>query len=193
MRTLGKLWKRSTWPQRYFGIGCSAMLVLCGCMAALTAIFPSSPSTETPSATREILATRTILATEAATATRRPTSTTRPSATTPPTATTRPTETRPAPTQTPAPTFAVIEFRSPVPVNGDARVVIETAPGATCFLSYRTPAGTQSEADGLGATTAGADGRCAWTWQIGRGTTPGQGRVSISVGKYTQTLVIEIR
>lgn len=107
-------------------------------------------------------------------------------------ATSTPVATQPPP-PTAAPAFTVIEFRSPVPVNGQARVVVQSTPGAQCFLSYYTPSGNVSKADGLGAKTADGNGICAWEWKIGSQTNPGTGSVVIQVGGITQQLPIVIQ
>lgn len=171
-------------------IGC------CACLATLTAIFPSNRAATEPTDSQVVRPTQALATAPPATDTALPPPTAPPT-TIPPTATAvPPTATHtpvPPPTATTGPTFTVVDFRSPVPVNGDAHVVIQTQAGATCFIFYRTPSGTASEADGLGPVTADANGVCTWTWQIGRGTNPGQGRVTISVGEYSQTLSIDIQ
>lgn len=98
-----------------------------------------------------------------------------------------------APTQAPVPALTVVEFRSPVPAGGNARVVIQTSPGAACYLTYYTPSGKVSEATGLGAATADGNGICAWEWKIGSQTNPGQGTVVIQAGDVVQRLPIEIQ
>lgn len=153
-------------------------------------ITPTTTATSSPTATATRTSTVTVTPTQTATA--GPSPTPRPTRTPLPPTPTR-TRTRPPATNTrPAPAFTLVEFRDRVPVNGDARVVIQTTAGARCFITYRTPSGNVSEARGLEAQTAGADGRCAWQWQIGRSTNPGQGSVSISVAGYSQTYPIVI-
>lgn len=175
------------------------IFLCCGCLVVVTTLFPSAPRTPTatPTATAARLATLALSTdtpppTEAPTKTPLPTLPPTMAPTTPPTL--APTETpRPTAAATRAPTFTVIEFRSPVPVNGTARLVIRTTAGANCFINYRTPAGTVSDAQGLENKTADADGLCAWEWQIGQRTTAGTGTVIVSVNNYTESLPIVIQ
>jgi hypothetical protein len=64
---------------------------------------------------------------------------------------------------------------------------------ASCFLSYTTPSGTDSEAAGLGETTADIKGVCSWTWKIGSKTKLGEGRLVITANDSTQFLSIVIQ
>ena len=89
--------------------------------------------------------------------------------------------------------YEIIEFTTPVRVGGTARVVIRTTPGATCLLSYKTPAGTQSTASGIGTKTADSKGNCTWKWKIGTGTKPGIGYVYIAVDGVGQNHQITIK
>ena len=112
---------------------------------------------------------------------------------------TQPPETVPIPTialptntQPPAPAFTLLTITSPVQVGGNATVEIQTTPGVSCHLRYITPIGNESEAEGLGYTTADANGICSWTWKIGSSTKPGTGSVVIRVNEFTQSFDIEI-
>lgn len=72
-----------------------------------------------------------------------------------------------------------------VSVNGaqpgdTASLVVRAPPGATCSISYTTPAGTRSTARGLIPKTASANGQVSWNWVIGSSTRPGTGRVEVS-------------
>lgn len=96
-----------------------------------------------------------------------------------------------APGEAAGTSFTVIELQDSYP-HGNARVIVETDPGTACILRYSTPAGTPSEAEGLGEQTAGDDGRITWEWLIGPSTRPGVGSVTISCGDTTETHDITI-
>ena len=103
---------------------------------------------------------------------------------------------QPAPTKPPSTSdYKIIEFTKTVKKGGNAKVVIEVAsgPGTTCFLSYVTPAGTNSSAQGLGTKTADAKSRCSWKWKIGPSTKPGTGAVYITVGGVQRYYPITIK
>lgn len=144
------------------------------------------------------------LQTRAAESTPRPTNTPRSTNTPrPPTNTPAPTSTRMPPTETPAPPAPAASptstpmSQAPTPVasqpagsvtiirvvgavpGSNATVEAQAPAGAQCSISYRTPAGTVSEAQELVPRVAGADGRASWTWRIGPGTRTGQGRVTV--------------
>lgn len=86
----------------------------------------------------------------------------------------------------PAPTPAAAQPASSVTIirvvgailGSNATVEVRAPAGAQCSISYRTPAGTVSEAQELAPRVAGVDGRASWTWRIGPGTRTGQGRVT---------------
>jgi hypothetical protein len=59
-------------------------------------------------------------------------------------------------------------------------------------LSYITPAGTISETDGLGLTTADSDGICSWIWKIGEAKKKGAGRVIVTINGVSETHFIEV-
>jgi hypothetical protein len=114
----------------------------------------------------------------------------------PPAATQAPTiaPTLPAPSATSAPAgITLVSLTSPVSAGQDASLVIQTTAGANCFLSYTTPSGTQSQAQGLGAATANAEGRCGWTWRIGSSTNPGTGKLFVSANGANTTYDIVIQ
>lgn len=103
-----------------------------------------------------------------------------------------PLPTAPLPTQPPA-GITLISLTSPVAAGANANLVIQTAPGVSCFLTYTTPSGNRSEAQGLGATTADGNGLCGWTWRIGSSTNPGTGRLSVSAGTANASFEIIIQ
>jgi endonuclease YncB( thermonuclease family) len=102
----------------------------------------------------------------------------------------------PTPTNLPeerdGPGFQLLHLSSPVKVGESASASIRTMPGADCTLAYRTPAGTQSQARGLGNKVADLDGICRWTWTIGSSTRPGVGSVMIRAGGQSETYPITI-
>jgi hypothetical protein len=116
----------------------------------------------------------------------------RPSKTPLPTNTPQPTDI-PVPTvQPPASGFIVISIPDVAYVGDDAHVEIRTRPGSACSISYTTPSGTISTADGLDNKTADQDGYCSWSWTIGSNTKPGTGTITITAGGKTQTYPIKI-
>lgn len=115
------------------------------------------------------------------------------------TATQPPTETAiPAPTIQPATETQItgiqlVSLSETVYAGGDANLSILTTPGLACHISYTTPSGNLSEADGLGTTIADNNGRCGWVWRIGFNTAPGTGSVLVTAGEYSQTWEIMIK
>lgn len=104
-----------------------------------------------------------------------------------------PTETEP-PQATPAPSgFTLTQLTSPVSKGGNATATIQTVPGASCTITYVTPSGNVSQAQGLGPQTANGNGVCSWTWKISSNTNPGTGTVTITANGVTQSLPIEIQ
>jgi hypothetical protein len=81
----------------------------------------------------------------------------------------------------PAPAgITLLSLTTPISPGQNATLVVQVGAGATCFLSYVTPAGTDSTAKGLGNTVADGNGHCAWTWKIGSSTRSGTGQLSVS-------------
>lgn len=83
----------------------------------------------------------------------------------------------PAPVQTGGVEFITVRGAAPW---GTAFVEVLTAPGATCSIGYVTPAGTQSQAQGLVVRTADGSGYVSWSWSIGSRTRPGTGSVTVT-------------
>lgn len=98
----------------------------------------------------------------------------------------------PSPTPAGAQEFTVVSLASPVEPGSYATLTIQTQAGASCSLSYTTPAGTKSQAKGLGATVASSSGLCSWRWIIGSSTRPGTGTLKVTAGGYTKNLAIVI-
>ena len=76
--------------------------------------------------------------------------------------------------------------------GGTASVSVQTAPGASCSIVYRTPAGTKSTAAGLGGQTADSTGAASWSWKIGSSTKPGNGTVTVTCGGASASSPITI-
>ena len=76
--------------------------------------------------------------------------------------------------------------------GGSALVSVQTTPGASCSIAYRTPAGTKSTAAGLGAKTADSTGAVSWSWKIGSSTKPGTGTVTVTCGGASASSPITI-
>lgn len=104
----------------------------------------------------------------------------------------------PAPTSPPVQQQATpssgVTFVSVVggPPNGTASVSVKTSPGASCSISYTTPAGTASKAQGLVPATANGDGIARWSWKIGSSTRPGAGTVTVSCAGVSASAPIRI-
>ncbi len=96
-------------------------------------------------------------------------------------------------TATSATSFRILKFTKIVKRGANAKVSIKTTPKATCFLSYRTPHGTQSVARGLGKKIANGSGVCTWKWKISPGTIPGTGYVYIAVNGVGSNYPIAIK
>jgi hypothetical protein len=78
------------------------------------------------------------------------------------------------------------------PPGGTAYVLAKTNAGVTCSITYLTPAGTISQAQGLENKAADGNGEVAWSWKIGTNTRPGTGSVDVSCGGATATAGITI-
>ncbi len=89
----------------------------------------------------------------------------------------------------------IVYVTSPVEVGRHATVTVKTVAGTSCNIQYITPGGSESSSQELVEKDAGTNGICAWCWQIGTNTTPGEGLVTVTVGernKKTYRGVIEI-
>lgn len=203
---LWPLWRRMAWPRRWqigaaVGTGFVWLAVIIAVSAATgteeeTARVAASP-TPTASLTAAVVAatgTPTSTSMPRATATPTMTPTVSPTATSTPAAT--PTLTpraTPSPTPPPSVTVQILSITSPVPAGGIASLVAQAAPGMSCSISYVTPAGTTSQAEGLDSKTAGADGRVSWEWRIGPSTRAGTGTVTVRCGSATDRASIVIQ
>jgi len=76
--------------------------------------------------------------------------------------------------------------------GGTASVSAKAPPGANCTITYTTPAGTPSTAQGLVPKTADSAGNVSWTWSIGPSTRPGTGTVAITCNSVTARTSITI-
>lgn len=100
----------------------------------------------------------------------------------------------PPPESVPPASTGGVTFTSVVggPPGGHASASVSTAPGANCTISYVTPAGTHSTAQGLIPKTADATGSVSWTWNIGGNTRPGTGTVTVTCGSVSASAAITI-
>lgn len=98
----------------------------------------------------------------------------------------------PTPTETSVVTIVEISRTETVKINGNASIKIQTLPNLQCKISYTTPLGNQSVAQGLGTVISDKDGYCSWTWLIGSNTEPGTGTITITVGNTTINFSIQI-
>lgn len=76
--------------------------------------------------------------------------------------------------------------------GGTATAVVQTTPGASCSIGYRTPAGTSSTAQGLSSRSADTNGTVSWTWNIGPSTRPGTGTVTVTCNGESTSSPIQI-
>ena len=100
-----------------------------------------------------------------------------------------------APVTTPPPSQQTgVTFVSVVggPPGGTASVTVQTSPGAQCSITYVTPAGTVSQAQGLEQKTADASGQVSWQWKIGSNTRPGTGTVTVTCNGVQASTSIQI-
>jgi hypothetical protein len=74
----------------------------------------------------------------------------------------------------PAATVAFTAVHGAAP-GRTAYASVHAPPSASCSLSYSTPAGNSSSAQGVGAITANSSGVATWSWKIGARTKPGVG------------------
>jgi len=100
----------------------------------------------------------------------------------------------PPPPAPPPPSASGVTFISVIGARpgGVASATVQTSAGALCSISYVTPAGTKSKAQGLTTTTAGADGTASWSWNIGSSTRPGTGTVMVTCGGASASAPIAI-
>ena len=87
------------------------------------------------------------------------------------------------------PQFVSVQGNSP---GRTASVTVQANPGASCSISYTTPAGTVSRAAGLAPQSVGASGVATWSFLIGSATQRGMGSVSVQCDGATITSPITI-
>ncbi|MCC7372302.1 MAG: SH3 domain-containing protein [Chloroflexi bacterium] len=83
----------------------------------------------------------------------------------------------------PPPSIRVEEITSPAARGGEATLKIVTRPGTRCELRVFIFGPQTAPTDGLGFTTADADGFCSWTWKVPEDAIPGTWRYRISAGE----------
>jgi endonuclease YncB( thermonuclease family) len=104
-----------------------------------------------------------------------------------------PTQAPPPPAPGPSRQVQIVSVRSPVAPGDTATLTAQAWPGASCDISYVTPAGNRSTAQGLTPKTAGSDGSISWEWVIGSRTRPGTGQVTVTCDGVSASTAIEIR
>jgi hypothetical protein len=95
----------------------------------------------------------------------------------------------PPPSSVSGVTFVSVVGAAP---GGVASATVQTSGGASCSISYVTPAGTKSTAQGLYTKTAGADGTASWSWNIGGNTRPGTGTLLVTCDGASASAAITI-
>jgi competence protein ComEC len=103
-----------------------------------------------------------------------------------------PTHTKaPTSTQPPALSLKITSLTSPIIPGAIASLTAQTNPGASCTITVMLKNG-KSEAAGLGPQTAGADGKCTWSWKIGSNTSVGIWRVIVQASLNGQSVSKEL-
>ena len=99
------------------------------------------------------------------------------------------------PATPPGTSFQAVKFVSVEggPPNGTASVTVQTKPGASCSIQYKTPSGTNSTAQGLVNQTASSTGAVSWSWKIGSSTRPGKGSVLVTCDGQSASSSITIQ
>ncbi len=105
----------------------------------------------------------------------------------PPTPTPLPPTAKPAPA--PGVQFTSVQGGRP---GAYASVSVQTASGASCSITYYTPKGTDSVAQGLVDKSANGAGVASWSWKIGTNTSPGTGRVNVNCNGASASTPITI-
>jgi hypothetical protein len=95
----------------------------------------------------------------------------------------------PPPTEAASPRFMSVLGNAPGKM---ATVSVQAPPGASCAISYLTPARGRATAAGLDQQTVGPTGVVTWSFLIGASTQPGTGSVSVTCGSATITSPIAI-
>jgi hypothetical protein len=75
-----------------------------------------------------------------------------------------------------------VALTSPAAPFTDARLQIQTSPGASCAITVHYKSGP-SRAKGLSPQTADAKGRIIWVWRVGSNTTPGVWPIIVTCDK----------
>jgi competence protein ComEC len=100
---------------------------------------------------------------------------------------------RPAPESTEQPLFLNrLQVTSPVAPGGMATVSARTLPGAAASITVYVKSGP-SQAQGLEARPAGADGTVSWSWRVGPSTSEGEYRIVVTVQRNEETITKEIK
>ncbi len=95
------------------------------------------------------------------------------------------------PVASPATTLRFISIRGAAP-GGEASATVHASAGASCAITYITPAGTTSTAQGLAPAVADGEGIASWIWRISASTRAGVGTVTVTCGAGSVTAAITI-
>jgi len=85
----------------------------------------------------------------------------------------------------------VVSLNSPISAGSNARLTIQTAPGAVCSITVYYKSGPSSAA-GLGSQTADASGQATWSWKVGSRTTPGMWEIVVQSNLNNKSASISI-
>ena len=92
----------------------------------------------------------------------------------------------------PPPSIQVEEITSPIARGQQGVLTIVTRPGVKCELRLLIFGPATLPSEGLGFTTADADGFCSWTWTVPEDVVPGVWRYRISAGEGEGKAVREV-
>jgi hypothetical protein len=80
---------------------------------------------------------------------------------------------------TPVTAVAIVSVQGNSPGH-DATLTVQAPVGASCSITYVTPAGMAGSATGLMAQNVGSSGMLTWTWLIDGSTRRGMGSVIVT-------------
>jgi len=85
----------------------------------------------------------------------------------------------------------VVSLNSPISAGSNAKLTIQTVPGAVCSITVYYKSGPSSAA-GLGSQTADASGQATWSWKVGSRTTPGMWEIVVQSNLNNKSASISI-
>ena len=87
--------------------------------------------------------------------------------------------------------ISVVSLNSPISAGNNAKLTIQTVPGAVCSITVYYKSGPSSAA-GLGSQTADASGQATWSWKVGSRTTPGMWEIVVQSNLNNKSASISI-